>query len=119
MSSSDASVTDARSAGQDRVRPQLSVHRGAVLEAIPCRASSVTSRALDGEAVLVHAEQKKVTVLNGVGARLWELADGQRSIADIARVIADEYEVSLVKAEADALVFCSDLARRGLLTISS
>jgi hypothetical protein len=79
----------------------------------------VTSRALDSEAVLVHAEQKKVTVLNGVGARVWELADGHRSIADISRVIAGEYEVSLVKAEADALAFCRDLAGRGLLTISS
>jgi hypothetical protein len=90
-----------------------------VLDAIPCRVSSVTSRALDGEAVLVHAEQKKVTVLNGVGARVWELTDGHRSIAAIARVIASEYEVSLVKAEADALAFCQDLTRRGLLTFSS
>ena len=66
-----------------------------MIDAIPRHMSSVTSRALDGEAVLVHAEQKKVTVLNGVGARLWELADGQHSIAEIARVIAGEYEVSL------------------------
>jgi len=98
---------------------QLLVARGAVIDAIPCRMSSVTSRALDGEAILVHAEQKKITVLNGVGARLWALADGQHSIADMARVIATEYEVSPVKAEADALVFCRDLAGRGLLTINS
>ena len=81
--------------------------------------SSVTSRTLDNEAVLVHAEQKKVTVLNAVGARLWELADGQRSIEEMARVIAVEYEVSQVKAESDALAFCQDLAGRGLLTFNS
>ncbi len=86
---------------------------------IPRHDSSVTSRTLDGEAVLVHVGQQQVTVLNGVGARVWELADGQRSIADIARVIADEYEVSQVKAEADALAFCQDLGRRGLLTLNS
>lgn len=90
-----------------------------MIDAIPSRVSSVTSRALDGEAVLVHAELKKVTVLNGVGARVWELADGQRSVSDIARVIAGEYEVSLVKAEADTMTFCQDLAGRGLLTVSS
>ena len=90
-----------------------------MLDAIPRHSSSVNSRAVDGEAVLVHAEQKKYTVLNGVGARLWELADGQHSIADIARVIADEYEVSLGKAESDALAFCQDLAGRGLLTFNS
>lgn len=90
-----------------------------MIDVIPCHAASVTSRALDGEAVLVHAEQKKVTVLNGVGARLWALADGQHSIAEMARVIADEYEVSRVKAESDALAFCQDLAGRGLLTFNS
>lgn len=86
---------------------------------VPRHTSSVSSRTLDGEAVLVHREQKKIAVLNGVGARLWELADGQHSIAEIACVIADEYEVSLVKAESDALTFCRDLAGRGLLTLDS
>ncbi|MGE5602117.1 MAG: PqqD family protein [Nitrososphaerales archaeon] len=90
-----------------------------MLEVIPRRKSSVASRALDGEAVLVHAEQKKVLVLNGVGARLWDLADGQHTLADMARVIAGEYEVSLVKAESDALAFCRDLEGRGLLTLDS
>ncbi len=81
--------------------------------------SGVASRTLDGEAVLVHAEQKKVTVLNGVGARIWELADGQHTIGDITRVIAAEYEVSSVKAESDTLAFCRDLVGRGLLTFDS
>lgn len=80
---------------------------------------SVASRALDGEAVLVDAEQKKLTVLNGVGARLWELADGHRTMGDIARVIAGEYEVSLPKAEADVVIFCSNLAGRRLLVLDS
>ena len=56
-------------------------------------------------------EQKKITVLNKVGARLWELADGRRSVADMAHVIATEYEVSQSKAEVDVLAFCRDLAR--------
>lgn len=88
-----------------------------VLSAIPRRTSSVASRALDGEAVLVHPGQGKVSVLNGVGSRIWELVDGQRTMADLARVIADEYEVSLIQAEADTLAFCADLAGRGLLTL--
>lgn len=90
-----------------------------MLDVIPRRVSSVASRALDDEAVLVHAAQKKVTVLNEVGARLWELADGQHTIADMARVIAGEYQVSPVKAESDALAFCQDLVGRGLLTLDS
>jgi len=90
-----------------------------VLNAIPRRTPSVASRTLDGEAVLVHPAHGKVIVLNGVGARLWELMDGQRNIAEMARVIAAEYEVSLITAESDAQTFCQDLAGRGLLTLNS
>ncbi len=90
-----------------------------MLDAIPRRSQSVASRTLDGEAVLVHPERGKVTVLNGVGARLWELMDGQHTVAEIAQVVASEYEVSSVKAETDALAFCQDLAGRGLVTLGS
>lgn len=90
-----------------------------MLDSIPRHTPGVTSRTLDGEAVIVDPVHSKVTVLNGVGARLWELADGQRKIGEMARVIADEYEVSLTKAESDAQTFCHDLAGRGLLTLGS
>lgn len=88
-----------------------------VLSDTPRRAVGVASRALDGEAVLVDPGQSKVVVLNGIGARLWELADGRRTLTDMARVVAGEYEVELAKAEADALAFCLDLAGRGLLIV--
>jgi hypothetical protein len=72
-------------------------------------------RLIDGEMVLVHPVQGKVRVLNGVGTRLWELADGQHSIAEMASVIAAEYDVDHDLARSDALAFCADLASRGLL----
>jgi hypothetical protein len=90
-----------------------------VSDVIPRRTPSVASRSLDGEAVLVNPGYGKVTVLNGVGARIWELMDGQHSISQIAGTIANEYDVSVVKAESDVLAFCQDLAGRGLLTVDS
>lgn len=85
----------------------------------PNRVPSVVSRMIDGEAVLVHPGQGKVRVLNAVGARLWELANGSRTIDEMARALAEEYAVSTGEAQSDALVFCSDLAGRGLLTVGS
>lgn len=85
----------------------------------PYRAASVVSRWMDGEAVLVHPEQGKVRVLNSVGARLWELADGERTIAEMARVVAQEYDVEQARAEKDAAAFCRDLVRRGLMLQAS
>ena len=89
------------------------------LDSVPQQAPAVVSRLIDGEAVLVHPGQGKVRVLNPVGARLWELADGVRTAGDIAQIIAGEYEVDLVRAEADVLAFCRDLVDRGVLTLTN
>lgn len=85
---------------------------------IVSHAPGVTGRIVDGEAVLVHRMQGKVRVLNGVGARIWELADGRRSLAAVADLIAGEYAVDLARAESDTVVFCTELVERGLLTLS-
>lgn len=87
-----------------------------LLTDIPRRAPGVAGRTVDDEAVLIHPQQGKVRVLNSVGARLWELADGERTISEMAAVIAGEYAVSLARAESDALKFCTELIERGLLT---
>lgn len=79
----------------------------------------VVSRSVDQEAVLVHPGQNRVRVLNPVAARLWELADGSRTVGEMARVIADEYTVDAVQAEADAAAFCEDLAGRGLFSLDT
>jgi hypothetical protein len=90
-----------------------------LLTDVPRQARGVAGRTVDDEAVLIHPEQGKVRVLNSVGARLWELADGERTIAEMAAVIAGEYEVSLAQAESDALKFCTDLIGRTLLALDS
>lgn len=62
----------------------------------------------------MHPAQGKVRVLNSVGARLWDLANGKRTIQEMAHLIAQEYAVEQSRAEADAVAFCDDLAERGL-----
>jgi hypothetical protein len=85
------------------------------LDSLPRQAPNVVSRQIDDEAVLVHPLQGKVRVLNAVGARVWELADGQRTVAEIAQTITTEYDVELPRAQADVLAFCGDLAQAGVL----
>jgi hypothetical protein len=79
------------------------------------RDPAVVSRQIGDEAVLVHPVQGMIRVLNAVGARVWELADGRRSIESLAAQIADEYNVPPEQVEADVLSFCDDLERRGVL----
>lgn len=85
--------------------------------AVPVHAPGVISRLMDGEAVLVHPAQGKVRVLNTVGARVWELADGSRDLAAVAEAIAAEYDISSERALADVTAFCEDLVRRGVMVV--
>jgi hypothetical protein len=87
------------------------------LDSIPRRDPTVVSRLLDDEAVLVHPVQGKVRVLNPVGARVWELVDGQRTVAAIIEAIAAEYQADPARVEIDVTAFCVDLAQRGVLVI--
>ena len=86
------------------------------LDSIPQRSPIVVSRLLDQEMVLVHPVQGKVRVLNPVGARVWEFADGQRTLGDIIQTIAAEYQVDVARVEVEVPAFCEDLAQRGVLS---
>jgi hypothetical protein len=71
----------------------------------------------DSQAVLLHPLQGKINVVNEVGARIWELINGQRSVADIARIISLEYSVTRQQAELDTLDFIAALAERQILSL--
>ena len=70
------------------------------------------------EAVLVQPERAKVKVLNEVGAHIWELADGTRTIEQIVALLCSEYQVDPDQAQADTLEFIGELVERGLLLVN-
>lgn len=89
------------------------------LRLYPYPAQDVVGRIVGSEAVLVQAERAKVKVLNEVGARIWELADGSRSVLEIASQISREYQVGVEEAQTDAWNFIQQLVERGLLLLSN
>ena len=80
---------------------------------------SAIGRTIDEEAVIVLPEQGQVKVLNEVGARIWDLADGSRTVRDIATAICLEYQVEPARAEADTLDFVAELVERGVVSLSA
>ena len=84
-------------------------------ESIPQPAQGVIGRRVDDEAVLVLPDRGQVKVVNPVGARIWELVDGRRSVAAIAEAICAEYQVERDQAEADVLEFLHALADKGAI----
>ena len=75
----------------------------------PAPHSQVAGRVIYGEAVLVLAESGQVQVLNEVGARVWELADGTRSLAQIVDEVVNEFQVGSSEATADVQTFIDQL----------
>jgi pyrroloquinoline quinone biosynthesis protein D len=53
--------------------------------------------------------------LNGTAARVWELTDGSKSIADISNAIAQEYSAPVQRVLPDVTFFVEQLLAKGLL----
>jgi len=66
----------------------------------------VVSRKIADELILVPvrrnvAEMESLYTLNEVGARIYELIDGRRTVREISDVIVEEFDVSPTQAETD------------------
>ena len=93
---------------------------------MPRRHPDVAWRNWDGEVVILTPsghdpdappEQRDGAEhdLNPVASRVWELCDGARSVAEIARVLVEEFEVDEETAGRDAAEFLASLWQRKLV----
>ena len=69
------------------------------------------------EAIIVNFHDSFFYSLNPVGTFIWERCDGRHSLAQIARALAAEYEVTLESASQDCRKFVEELAEQGLLLL--
>jgi hypothetical protein len=83
---------------------------------IPHRADTVMHELEEqGEAVIYDADGNQLIVLNGMGAAVWHLMDGKRSVGDIEREIVDALAAKPADVERDVSAFLSSLEERGLV----
>lgn len=78
------------------------------------KSDSIVSRSVAGEFILVPIRQRGEDVdciytLNEVGARIWELIDGRRTLGGIRDGIIEEYDVAREVAEQDMLELLKQL----------
>jgi hypothetical protein len=88
------------------------------LDWVPVQNPAVVGRFVGDEAVLVLPLKGQVKVLNEVGARIWSLMDGIRTVKEISAVIFDEFSTSEDEVMKDAQDFCEQLAEREIITFS-
>ncbi|MBI5305272.1 MAG: PqqD family protein [Chloroflexi bacterium] len=80
--------------------------------------AQVATRIVDGSAVIVLADSGEVIVLNAVGTRVWQLADGTRTLGEIVTTIQAEYTVSLEQAQTDVEAFVNKLLKANALLLN-
>lgn len=79
----------------------------------------VRFRRFDDEGVIVNQKSAEAVVVNEVGARLLEVADGRRTIADCAELLVGEFEVERDVLERDVLAFADALVGAGIAVAES
>lgn len=82
---------------------------------IPDRSGQLLSNAMDDGTVIVSPTDGRLSVLNEVGAFIWDLIDGQNSVDFIVSQVVDHFDVSSETARADVDSFLQTLAERDLV----
>lgn len=88
-------------------------------EEYPTPHPQAISRTVEGEAVIVLPESGQVGILNEVGTKVWELADGRRSLEEIVAAVVEEFEVTPEQARQDVDAFVRELVEKEMLILSA
>ena len=81
----------------------------------------IVAREIEGEIIIVplvagigDADDELYT-LNETGQAIWAHLDGQKTLAEVAAVLAAEFNAAPGEIEADVLGFATEMAERGIL----
>ena len=72
---------------------------------------------LGTEVVVLSLRDSVYYGLEDAGARIWDLLQTRRTIAEIVDILTAEFEVSAEVAEADLRALLADLETRGLVAV--
>ena len=78
------------------------------------REKVLAQRAADS-LVLLNLEGGQYYSLDEVGARVWELCDGTRTVAELVSIIGREYDAPAETVRADVLELLTELADESLV----
>lgn len=81
---------------------------------------NIVSRLIGDEMILVPIRQNvgdmdNIYTLNETAARIWELMDGKRDLAEIHQQLLQEFEIDAQQAESDLLELVTGLLEQGAI----
>lgn len=83
----------------------------------PQRDERVAWRRGEEGVVILNPTDGQYFSLDEIAGRIWELCDGEQSVAEIAAVLAQEYEAEPSVIGADALELIAELKAEGLVAV--
>jgi len=81
----------------------------------PAHHPRTASRVFSGEAVIITPADNVIRMLNPTGSRIWELADGTRTVAQIVETLTAEYDVDETRAERTTRELLDTLSDKGMI----
>jgi hypothetical protein len=82
---------------------------------VPRRSPAAAWQKIEGEMVVLQADAGELIGLNPVGARVWELIDGARTVEEIIAAVAAEFRVAPDRVAPDVEAFLAELSRAALI----
>jgi hypothetical protein len=89
--------------------------------AIYVPSKDVVARDVQGELIIIPITAEaggsdgEIFSLNETGRAMWDRLDGKKTLKDVARALASEFEGSAKEIEADVLGLAEELIKRGML----
>jgi pyrroloquinoline quinone biosynthesis protein D len=79
----------------------------------------VIAQEAHGQTVLLRLDDGGYYALDEVGATIWELCDGHRSVSEIVASLCAEFDAPEETVSADVVEFIGDLRREQLLVLDA
>ena len=83
------------------------------------RQDGILAQEAQGQTVLLRLDDGGYYALDEVGAMIWELCDGGRSVGEIVGLLCEEFDAPAAIVQADVLEFIDDLRRERLLVFDA
>jgi hypothetical protein len=84
------------------------------------RKTELVTRDIGGETIIVPicrqvGDLDSIYTLNGAGAMIWDLVDGQRDVEQMVEAVCKRYDVSPEEAREDVFGFLHEMEAAGLI----
>jgi len=87
-------------------------------DTIISRIVEVVAAEMDGEIVMISIENGKYYGMDSIASRIWELIEAPKSVAEVVRILGEEYEVKQQQCQEDILGFLNCLHKEGLVKVA-